>query len=120
MMTCWCGLPSILPIKSSGQISQLKQKLKEKLKGKSRVNKMFGLKNKLVLLFIVLLIHNTCMDLFSVVDNSLVVLWEKSIELKTIITHSVLVVLSVLFYLFINKTLFINKKSEKSSAPSIK
>ena len=64
---------------------------------------MFWLKNKSVLLFIVLFIHITFLDLFNGNGYELFVLWEKSIELLTIITHLVIAVLSVLFYLLIGK-----------------
>ncbi|NQY35571.1 MAG: hypothetical protein HRT37_11480 [Alteromonadaceae bacterium] len=64
---------------------------------------MFWLKNKSVLLFIVLFIHITFLDLFNGNGYELFVLWEKSIELLTIITHLVIAGLSVLFYLLIGK-----------------
>jgi len=59
-------------------------------------------KNKIFTLFIVLSIHITLLDLVVATYNNVIFLVNRNIELKTIITHFLIVVISVSFYILLN------------------
>jgi len=66
---------------------------------------MTWFKNKTFYLFIVLLVHVTLLDLFFVTHNGFVFLVNKNLEIKTVITHLLIVFISVGFYFFLNSGL---------------
>ena len=65
---------------------------------------MILFKNKTFYLFLVLLAHISLLDFFFVTSNGPVFLFDKSVEIKTIITHLVIIVVSVGFYVAINSS----------------
>jgi hypothetical protein len=62
------------------------------------------LKRKSVLLFLVILLHVTLLDLFFVLSSGPVFLWDKNSEWQTIATHLLIAVATLLFYQAISKT----------------
>jgi hypothetical protein len=68
-------------------------------------------KNKTVHLFCVLWIHISLLNLFFVNGNGAVFLWQENSELNTLITHFVIALTAVLFYMMVSKVriLFTNK-----------
>lgn len=59
-------------------------------------------KNKSFILFAVLLLHITLLDLVMITYKGAVILVDKNIEFKTIITHLLIVCVSVGFYCLFN------------------
>lgn len=59
-------------------------------------------KNKIFILFIVLSIHITLLDLVVATYDNVIILIDKNIEFKTIITHLLIVVISVGFYMLLS------------------
>jgi hypothetical protein len=68
--------------------------------------------NKTVYLFLVLWLHVSLLNLFYVNRNGAVFLWQENSELNTLITHFVIALSAVLFYMMVNKvrTFISNKK----------
>lgn len=60
-------------------------------------------KSKIFYLFIVLLVHVSLLDLFFVTHSGPVFLLDKNSELKTILTHLLIAILSVGFYVLLTK-----------------
>jgi len=58
--------------------------------------------NKKILLFIVILLHISVLDLFFVTHNRVVFLWEENSQLLTITTHLAIAIMVTLFYLAIS------------------
>ncbi len=71
-----------------------------------------GAKNKTVHLFLVLWGHISLLNLFFVNRNGAVFLWQENSELNTLITHLVIALSAVLFYMMVSKLriFFTNKK----------
>ena len=69
-------------------------------------------KNKTVHLFFVLWVHISLLNLFFVIRNGAVFLWQENSELHTVITHFVIALSAVLFYMMVSKVriFFTNKK----------
>lgn len=65
---------------------------------------MTWFKNKTFYLFIVLLVHVSLLDLFFVTHKGLVFLFDKNLEIKTIITHLIIISVSVGFYVMLNSS----------------
>lgn len=63
---------------------------------------MTWFKNKTFYLFVVLLTHVTLLDLFFVTNKGPVFLVDKNLEIKTIITHLIIIFVSVGFYILLN------------------
>lgn len=64
---------------------------------------MLWFKSKTTYLFLVLMLHITLLDLFFVGANGAVFLIDKNLEMKTIVTHLLIVCVSVSFYMFIDR-----------------
>lgn len=65
---------------------------------------MTWFKNKTFYLFIVLLVHISILDFFFVTHNGPVFLFDKNLEIKTIITHLIITSISVGFYVVLNSS----------------
>lgn len=63
---------------------------------------MTWFKNKTFYLFVVLLTHVSLLDLFFVTNKGPVFLVDKNLEIKTIITHLIIIFVSVGFYILLN------------------
>lgn len=68
-----------------------------------RLELMAWYKSKTFILFIVLLVHVTLLDFFFVTHQGPVFLFDKNSELKTIVTHLLIVLASVGFYVLLTK-----------------
>lgn len=64
---------------------------------------MAWFKSKTFYLFIVLLLHVSLLDLFFVTHGGPVFLFDKNSEIKTIVTHLLIVLASVGFYVLLTK-----------------
>ncbi len=64
---------------------------------------MTWLKNKTTLLFVIVLLHNSLLDLFFVNHTGLVFLWHENGQLNTVLTHLLTASLVVMFFLLIEK-----------------
>lgn len=60
-------------------------------------------KTKTLLLFVIVLIHNTILDFFYVTHKGPVFLWEKSSEFSTISVHILIATLVTVVFLIANK-----------------
>lgn len=69
-------------------------------------------KSKTFLLFIVLLLHITLLDLVMVTYSGATLLIDKNIELKTILTHLFITSISVGFYFLLNQSVKLYKSSK--------
>lgn len=65
---------------------------------------MTWFKNKAFYLFIVLLVHVSLLDLFFVTHKGPVFLFDENLEIKTIITHFIIIGVSVGFYVMLNSS----------------
>jgi len=83
------------------------------IKVQQRMNMFKGWKNnKTVHLFLVLWVHISLLNLFFVNHRGAVFLWQENSELNTLITHFVIALSAVFFYMMVSKlrVLFSNKK----------
>jgi len=83
-------------------------------------NKLFiltysPLAKKSAVLFLVIWLHITLLDLFYVNHNGVVFLWQENSELKTLLIHLLIATLTTFFYLGLNGLLKIVTHKEKSS-----
>ncbi|TPH15135.1 hypothetical protein [Litorilituus lipolyticus] len=63
--------------------------------------KDFIARHQTKLLFVTLWLHVSLLDFLNVTQRGSLFLWQESSEIKTLITHVIIAVVSILFYLFI-------------------
>jgi hypothetical protein len=68
------------------------------------------LSKKSKILFLVIWLHITLLDLFYINHNGFVFLWQENREFKTLFTHLLIATLTVIFYLLVNKWYLCGKK----------
>ncbi|TRX53173.1 hypothetical protein [Thalassomonas sp. M1454] len=76
-------------------------------------------KKKVTLLALVLWLHITILDLFVVTSKGPQLLWQDNIRIETLVTHILLVALSVLSFIFIHR-IHLNKISKSLSQSTSK
>ncbi|RHW77837.1 hypothetical protein [Colwellia sp. RSH04] len=77
--------------------------------------KDFIARHQTKLLFVTLWLHVTLLDFLNVTQRGSLFLWQESSEIKTLVTHLIIAVISILFYLFIKAIISTLTASKKQS-----
>jgi hypothetical protein len=85
------------------------------LENKLRLPTYSPLGKKSAVLFLVIWLHITLLDLFYVNQNGIVFLWQENSELKPVLVHLLIATLTVLFYLGLSLLLKRFTKKDQSS-----